>query len=145
MNSSNTQNSVERGYRLWFLIDGVVTGANAAAYLVLSQVLPGLLGSTAVLYLTVGVVLALVTAGLLTVAWSKSRRGTLAVLLIFINFAWAAASLVSAVANPFGFTAIGVIWTVAQAIIVLGFGLLQVRALRAARVGQADALRITKV
>jgi hypothetical protein len=144
MNSSHTQNSVERGYRLWFLIDGVITGANAAAYLVLSQVLPGLLGSTAVLYLTMGVVLAVVTAGLLTVAWSKSRQA-LAVLLIVINFTWAAASLVSAVANPFGLTAIGVIWTVAQAIVVLGFGLLQARALRAARVGQADALRMAKL
>ena len=133
MNSTYGQDPVGRGYRRWFLIDGIVTGANAAAYLILSQLLPELLGSTPEVYLTVGVVLAVVTAGLLTVAWSKNRRGALAVLLVIVNVVWAAASLASAVANPFGLNPIGIAWTVAQAIVVLGFGLLQIRAIRAAR------------
>lgn len=130
MSSISTRPSLRRGYRLWFLIDAIVTAANAVAYLLLSQLLPSLLGSSPALYLTVGVVLAIVTAGLLTVTWSGRRPAVLARILVVINIAWAAASFVAAIVNPFDLTPVGIGWTVAQGVVVLGFGLLQARSLR---------------
>lgn len=131
MSGIATRPSVRQGYRVWFLIDGIVTGANAAAYLLLSQPLPGLLGSTPALYLTAGVVLAVVTVGLLTVTWSTGRLVDLAWILVAVNVAWAVASFVAAIANPFALTPVGVAWVVVQGVVVLAFGILQGWSLRA--------------
>lgn len=128
---ATTTTSVRRRYRLWFLIDGLVTGVNALAYLLLSQFLPGLFGSTVALYLTVGIILAVVTIGLLIVAWSPRRLGVLAGILVVVNILWAVASFLTAAINPFGLNGLGLAWTIVQGAVVLAFGLLQARALRA--------------
>lgn len=119
------------GYRRWFLIDGVVTGANAVLYLVLNQLLPGWIGGTSALYLTVGVFLLVVTVGLLAVARSARPPAGLAWLLVIINVLWAATSFVVALVNPFGANGFGTVWTVVQGVIVLAFAILQARSLRA--------------
>lgn len=117
------------GYRLWFLVDGVITGANAVAYLALQRVLPDLLGSSSTLYAAVGAVLAVVTVGLLVVAFSSRRYRFLPEALAVINLVWAAASLVVAFVNPFHLNVWGISWTGVQGVIVLGFAVLQLRAL----------------
>ncbi|MCP2638283.1 hypothetical protein K0817_017145 [Microbacterium sp. HD4P20] len=125
-----TSSPARSGYRLWFLVDGLVTGANAVLYLLLNQLLPELIGGTSPLYLTVGIFLLVVTVGLLVVARSGGRPAALAWVLVVINFLWAVASFVIAAVNPFGLNGFGVAWTVAQGLIVLAFGIFQARALR---------------
>lgn len=120
-------------YRTWFLVDGVITGANALAYLCLNQLLPELLGSAPALYVTVGIVLLLVTGGLLMVARARRRQGALPELLAVVNILWAAGSFLVAWINPVGLTALGIAWTVAQGVIVLAFAVLQLRSLRGRR------------
>ncbi|MFC0681247.1 hypothetical protein ACFFGH_25740 [Lysobacter korlensis] len=124
------------GGRIWFLADALVTGANAIAYLALGHILPGLLGATSTLFFTAGLLLAVVTVGLLIAARSLKRPMFLPTLLATINAVWAAASLFIAAANPFGLTVVGVVWTVAQGVVVLAFAILQFRALKRS----ADAL-----
>lgn len=116
-------------YRTWFLVDGVVTGTNALAYLLLHQLLPELTGSAAELYVTAGVVLLIITVALLVVACTPRRLRVLPELLAFVNILWAAGSFLVAWINPFELTALGVGWTVAQGVIVLAFAILQLRSL----------------
>lgn len=117
------------GYRFWFLVDGVVTGANAVAYLALQRFLPDVLGSSSTLYVAMGAVLAVVTVGLLVVAFSSRRYRFLPEALAVINLVWAGASLMVAFVNPFDLNVWGVSWTGVQGVIVLGFAVLQLRAL----------------
>jgi hypothetical protein len=138
-----TSTSLRRGYRLWFLVDGLVTGANAVLYLLLNLLLPRLLGGSSPLYITVGIVLLVITVGLLAVARSRERLGLLALLLVIVNILWAAASFLVAAVNPFGLNGFGVAWTVAQGVIVLAFGIFQTLSLRtspaaALAIGPAD-------
>ncbi len=123
--SLTTKTPSRPGYRLWFLLDGLVTGANAIAYLALHKVIPDVLGSTPELYLAAGSILAVVTVALLAVAWSRSPLGALPGLLIAVNITWAAGSFVVALVDPFALSLIGRIWAVAQGAIVMLFALLQ--------------------
>ena len=121
------------GYRWWFTADGLVTGLNAVAYLVLSSILPGPLGAASTVYLAAGAVLAAVTVGLFAVARTASSLWPLPWLLIMINVVWAVGSLVIAVADPFGLTVIGRGWVVVQAAVVGGFAIAQFLTCRRAR------------
>lgn len=129
----STTSATRPAYRVWFRVDGIVTGLNAVAYLALHQLLPGVLGSTAALYLAVGIILAVVTVGLLVVAWSVSRPRVLPELLATINVIWAAGSFLIAIVNPFALTALGIVWTIAQGVIVLAFAIVQFGALKIGR------------
>lgn len=117
-------------YRIWFLVDAVVTGANAVAYLVLHQLLPDVLGAAPALYTTTGIILAVITVGLFVVAGSARRLRVLPELLATINLVWGVGSLALALANPFHLTGWGIGWVIAQGLIVFAFGMLQLRALR---------------
>lgn len=128
-----TQGTTRFGYSWWFTVDALVTGLNAVAYLALNAVLPGVLGAGPTTYLTVGVILAMVTVGLIAVARSASSLWPLPWLLIVINAVWAVASLVVAVADPFGLTVIGRGWVVAQALVVGAFAVAQLLTCRRAR------------
>ncbi|MFS0893678.1 hypothetical protein [Microbacterium sp. 179-I 3D3 NHS] len=122
--------SLRSGYRRWFLVDGVVTGANAVAYLALHRQLSDLLGSAPTLYAVAGAILAIIAVGLLVVAFSRRRPRLLPEVLAVVNLLWSAASLVVALANPFQLNGWGVGWTGVQGVIVLAFAVLQLRALR---------------
>lgn len=123
-----TTNARRPGYRVWFLLDGLVTGVNAVAYLALPQILPELLGSTPATFVTAGLILAVVTVGLLAVAWARPELGALAGVLIAVNVIWALGSFVVALANPLSLSTIGIVWTVVQGLIVSAFAIFQVRA-----------------
>lgn len=131
--TATTSRPTRRGYRLWFLLDGIVTGLNAIAYVVASSVVALVLGGTPTLYITAGVILLAVTAGLFVVARSKARLEVLAASLVVINILWAAVSFMVAAVNPVGFTFVGIAWAVLQGLVVLAFGLLQAWSLRADR------------
>lgn len=124
-----------RGYRRWFLLDGVVTGANALAYLVLHRLLPDLLGSTPIFYIVIGVILAIVTVGLFLIAGASRRPRVMPELLAGINAAWAVASFIVALSNPFELSTIGIIWAAVQGLVVLTFSIVQFRSLRGTRGG----------
>lgn len=125
----STRQAVASRHRFWFLLDGVVTGANAVAYLVLPQLLTAVFGSTPTLYTVAGIILAVVTLGLLVVALSSRRRRVLPELLAAVNLVWALGSFVIAFVNPFHLSVWGIVWVIAQALIVLAFAILQLRAL----------------
>ncbi len=122
---------VGRRVRRWFVVDGLVTGVNALAYLTLSTVLPAFLGASSAVYLWVGAVLAVVTIGLLVVGLSRRPVRGLAWLLVVVNVVWSIGSFVVAAMNPFERTVVGLVWTVAQGFVVLAFAVLQTAALRA--------------
>ncbi|GEK79424.1 hypothetical protein [Agrococcus baldri] len=117
-------------YRRWFLLDGVVSGLNGVAYLALASMLPNLLGGDAALYVIAGIVLIVVTVGLLVVARAARRPSTLPGLLVIINALWAIGSFAVVVAEPFGLTLVGALWCIAQGAIVLAFAILQLLSLR---------------
>lgn len=121
---------MRRRGRMWFVVDGLVTGVNALAYLTLSTALPALLGASSVLYLWVGAVLAVVTIALFVVGLSRRPVRGLARLLVVVNVAWSIGSFVVAALNPFELALAGVVWTVVQGVVVLAFAVLQTAALR---------------
>jgi hypothetical protein len=122
--------TVRPASRFWFRADALVTGANALLYLALHQVLPAVLGAGRGLYLAAGAVLLVVTIGLSVVAMASSRPRVLPETLAVINVVWALGSFAVAITNPFTLTTAGLVWTVLQGVVVLGFAVLQLRALR---------------
>jgi hypothetical protein len=107
-------------------LDAAVTGANGVAYLALAGPLEGLLGLSAPLLRGVGaflVVFALFVAVLGT-------RVPLAV--IGANIAWAAGSIVAAIAGWGSPETVGTVWIVLQAITVGAFAELGLLGLRRA-------------
>lgn len=126
----STRPALASRYRFWFLLDGVVTGANALAYLILHQLLSEAFGSAPILYTVAGIILAVVTVGLLVVVFSSRRHRVLPELLAGINLVWALGSLAIAFVNPFHLSVWGIGWVIAQALIVLAFAILQLRALK---------------
>ncbi|WP_309128448.1 hypothetical protein [Microbacterium sp.] len=117
-------------YRFWFVVDAVVTGVNAVVYLSLHRVLPDVLGSSAQLYIVAGIVLGIVTVGLVIVGASSQRLRGLPELLVAVNVTWAGGSLFVALADPFGLTGWGTTWAVVQALVVSALAIVQARALR---------------
>jgi hypothetical protein len=108
-------------------LDAAVTGANGVAYLVLAGPLEDLLGLSSPLLRGVGAFL-VVFAVFVAVA---GTRVPLAV--IGANIAWAAGSIVVAIAGWGSPEAVGTVWIVLQAITVGAFaelGLLGLRRLR---------------
>lgn len=115
--------------RRFLALDAVVTTANGVAYLAFPAALGRLLGVGEGLLLGLGVLLALYGAG---VAWLASRRQPPRLpvrLVVEVNYAWAALSLVSLVVW-FSPTTAGLVWIPAQAVTVASFGVLQQLALR---------------
>ncbi|MBB3038292.1 hypothetical protein [Hoyosella altamirensis] len=112
-------------------LDAVVTGANGLAYIAGATVLDDLLGPAALVLAGIGVFL---IGYALLVAWAGARdpiRKQMATLIVYLNVTWVAASLVVAASDLLALTTVGRIWVVLQAIVVGGFALVQVLALRA--------------
>ncbi|MEU7010103.1 hypothetical protein [Streptomyces sp. NPDC046332] len=117
--------------RRFLALDALVTGANGLAYLGASGPLGELFGVDSGLLLELGVLL---TAYAAAVAWVAGRPQPPAGgvrLVVDVNILWTVLSVVSLVAwlEP---TTAGVVWTLAQALTVAGFAVLQWSALRAA-------------
>ncbi|MGC9495720.1 hypothetical protein [Streptomyces sp. WG7] len=115
--------------RRFLVLDAVVTGANAVAYLALSGPLGRFLGAGSGLLLGLGAFLAVYAAGVALVA-ARRRPPALAVrAVVEANLAWSAVSF-AALALWLTPTTAGAVWTVLQALAVAGFALLQYAALR---------------
>ena len=105
-------------------LDAVVTGANGAAYLVAAGPLGDLLGLAPSLLRGVGAFL----LAFAVLVWLAPRAVVPAV--VVANAAWAAGSVVAAIAAWGSPTTAGTVWIVLQAIVVAGFAELQLTALR---------------
>ncbi|MEU9733447.1 hypothetical protein [Streptomyces sp. NPDC048002] len=122
--------------RRFLVLDAVVTGANALAYLAASGPLGRLFGADSALLLALGAFLALY-AGAVALLAARPRPAALGVrIVIEANFAWAGLSLLAPAVwlTP---TVTGAVWTVLQALTVAGFAALQHLALKA-RQGSMD-------
>jgi hypothetical protein len=115
--------------RVALKLDAVVTGANGAAYLALAGPLEDLLGLDAALLRAVGAFL-LVFA--VAVWFARTRGAVLAI--VAANVAWAAGSIVAAIAGWGSPETVGTVWIVLQAVVVAGFAELQLAGLK--RTGQ---------
>ncbi|PZG02576.1 hypothetical protein [Nonomuraea aridisoli] len=119
--------------RLALTADAVVTGGNGLVYLAFAGPVSTLLGPDTGLLRGIGVFLLVYGAavGLLATRRTISPAATTAV--IALNIAWTLASVAAVVTGTLGFTTVGAIWAVAQALVVAGFAELQITGLRKAR------------
>jgi hypothetical protein len=108
-------------------LDAAVTGANGVAYLALAGPLEDLLGLSSPLLRGVG-------AFLVVFAVFAAVAGTRAPLVVIgANIAWAAGSIVAAIAGWGSPETVGTVWIVLQAITVGAFAELGLLGLRRAR------------
>ncbi|GAA2314209.1 hypothetical protein GCM10010149_76950 [Nonomuraea roseoviolacea subsp. roseoviolacea] len=118
--------------RLALAADAAVTGVNGLAYLAAAGPLADLLGPGAGLLRGIGAFL-LVYAVAVGVLATRPVNAAATKAVIAVNLAWTLASLVAAVADSAEFTVLGLVWTVAQALVVAVFAELQIMGLRRAR------------
>ena len=109
-------------------LDAVVTGANGLAYLVLAGPLSDVLGHSETLLRGVGA-FPLVFAAMVAVTANRPQRGAV-LAIVAANVAWAAGSVVAAIAGWGSPETAGTVWTVMQAVVVAGFAELQLIGLR---------------
>ncbi|GAA4962850.1 hypothetical protein HD597_002130 [Nonomuraea thailandensis] len=119
--------------RMALAADAVVTGGNGLAYLAFAGPVGTLLGPDAGLLRGIGVFLLVYGAavGFLATRRDISPAGVKAV--IALNIIWTLASIAAVVTGAAGFTTIGAIWAIAQALVVAGFAELQITGLRKSR------------
>ncbi|MFJ1977485.1 hypothetical protein [Streptomyces albogriseolus] len=121
--------------RRLLVLDAVMTGANALAYLALSGPLGRFLGIGSGLLLGLGAFLAGYAAGVGLLAARPHPPAAGVRLVVEANLAWTAASLL-ALALWLSPTTAGAVWTVLQALAVAGLTLMQHRALKARQPSQ---------
>lgn len=111
-------------------LDAVVTGANGAAYLAAAGPLGDLLGLSEALLRGTGAFLIAYAA----LVWVTGTRRTIprapVLAIIAGNAAWAAGSVVAAIAGLGDPSTAGTVWMVLQAVVVAGFAELQLTGLR---------------
>jgi hypothetical protein len=116
--------------RLTLRVDAIVTGANGLAYLAAAGALDSVLGVPAGFLRGIGAFLIVFALGV----WAISARPTVGrgavVAVVAANAAWAATSVVFAVADWHTPTVGGTVWTLLQAVTVGGFAAAQLWALR---------------
>jgi hypothetical protein len=119
--------------RMALAADAVVTGGNGLVYLAFAGPVGTLLGPDTGLLRGIGVFLLVYGAavGFLATRRDISPAGTKAV--IALNVIWTLASIAAVVTGAAGFTTIGAIWAIAQALVVAGFAELQITGLRKSR------------
>ncbi|MFB4272726.1 hypothetical protein [Nonomuraea sp. GTA35] len=119
--------------RMALAADAVVTGGNGLAYLAFAGPVGTLLGPDTGLLRGIGVFLLVYGAavGFLATRRDISPAGAKAV--IALNVIWTLASIAAVVTGAAGFTTIGAIWAIAQALVVAGFAELQITGLRKSR------------
>ena len=109
-------------------LDAVVTGANGVAYLVAANPLEDLLGLDAALLRGVGAFLVLFAAAVWATAARPTRTAVKAI--IGANAAWAAGSVVAAIAGWGDPETAGTVWIVLQGVVVAAFAELQLTGLK---------------
>lgn len=104
--------------RFWLMADAAITGLCAVAYLAAAPLVVDLMGSEVGSTRAIGgfllgfaVVVALVAARSSTASWAVAA-------IVTVNAAWVAASLTVVLTGALGLTVLGVIWTIAQALVV---------------------------
>ncbi|ANB09556.1 hypothetical protein SAM40697_5600 [Streptomyces ambofaciens] len=115
--------------RRFLALDAAVTGGNAVAYLALSGPLGRFLGAGSGLLLTIGAFLAVYAGCVALLAARPAPPAAWVRAVVEANLAWAVLSL-AALALWLAPTTAGAVWTVLQALVVAGFGLLQHVALK---------------
>jgi uncharacterized protein YjeT (DUF2065 family) len=119
-----------RFLRLALNLDAVVTGVNGLVYLAAAGPVAELLGPGAGVLRGIGLFL-LVYAAAVAFIGTRPVIGRNAVLaVITLNAVWAAGSVVAVVAGLLEFTTPGVVWALAQALVVAAFAELQFMGLR---------------
>lgn len=119
------------GTRRFLLADAALTGINGLAYVVLAGILGEAFGIQTGLLIGLGIFLLIVAAEVAVLA-TRTRIPRLGVqLLAEVNAVWVVASVAfAAVAD---LTMLGVIWVIAQALIVAAFALHQLRIAKPSR------------
>ncbi|GAA2211937.1 hypothetical protein GCM10009850_073980 [Nonomuraea monospora] len=119
--------------RLSLAADAVVTGGNGLVYLAFAGPVGALLGPDTGLLRGIGVFLLVYGAavGFLATRRAISPAATKAV--IAMNIIWTLASVAAVVTGAAGFTTMGAVWAIAQALVVAGFAELQITGLRKSR------------
>ena len=112
------------------LVDGAASGAMGLMLMAGAGLLTDLLGVPANFLFWVGAVLLPWMAVLLVIGRAERPSAGAVETVIAVNALWVAGSIVFAVWNPFGMTALGVAFVVAQALAVTVFAELQFFGLR---------------
>lgn len=107
------------------LADGVISGAMGVLLFAASGPLSGLLGLPAAFLFWVGLALLPWMAALVLIARKERLSGGAVETVIALNALWVLASIALIVADPFGMTALGIAFVVAQALAVTVFADLQ--------------------
>ncbi|TYP86555.1 hypothetical protein [Blastococcus xanthinilyticus] len=118
-------------------LDALVTGANAAAYLLAAPLLDGLLGLPAGLLRGVGAFLAGYAVAVWLVAARRPISAPAAEVVVGANVLWVVGSLAAVLTGLGSPSTVGAVWLVLQAAVVAGFAGLQVAGLRGARQARA--------
>lgn len=107
------------------LADGIISGAMGVLLFAASGPLSGLLGLPAAFLFWVGLALLPWMAALVLVSRKERLAGGAVETVIALNALWVLASIALIVADPFGMTALGIAFVVAQALAVTVFADLQ--------------------
>ncbi|MBX3505255.1 MAG: hypothetical protein KF895_07215 [Parvibaculum sp.] len=107
------------------LADGVISGAMGVLLLAASGPLSGLLGLPAAFLFWVGIALLPWMAALVLTSRKERLAGGAVETVIALNALWVLASIALIVLDPFGMTALGIAFVVAQALAVTIFADLQ--------------------
>ncbi|MEU5865254.1 MULTISPECIES: hypothetical protein [unclassified Nonomuraea] len=119
--------------RLALVADAVVTGVNGLAYLALAAPASDLLGPGAGLLREIGIFLLVYGAAVGLVAARPTINQTAVKAFIALNIVWTLGSVAAVVTGALGFSTIGAVWAIAQALVVGVFAELQITGLRRAR------------
>lgn len=110
--------------------DAAVTGANGVAYLIGAALPATLLGPASGVLAGLGIFL-IAYAVVVAIIGSRRPMSTFAVRsTAIVNLAWVAASITVAATASMDLTGWGRVWAVLQALVVLGFAVLQIGGLR---------------
>jgi hypothetical protein len=116
--------------RLVLRLDAVVTGANGLLYLALAGPLQDLLGLSTGTGRAMGAFLLVYAAAVWAISMPARPRRVAVMAVVEANALWAVLSIVTVIAGWFSLSAVGSVWAVLQAIVVVGFAALQYTALR---------------
>ncbi|MGW5053103.1 hypothetical protein [Actinokineospora sp. NPDC004072] len=116
--------------RRFLALDAVVTTGNGLIYLLFSSWAASLLGVDATALVVIGAFLTAfgLGVGALAISATPSTAGTTVV--ADVNILWAVGSIVVAAFGIMGANTIGTLWTIAQALVVGLFAVLQLWALK---------------
>ncbi|MER6949941.1 hypothetical protein ABT294_38585 [Nonomuraea sp. NPDC000554] len=119
--------------RIALALDAVVTGVNGLVYLAAAGPTSDLLGPDAELLRGIGAFLLVYGAavGFLASRGTISQAGVKVV--IALNIIWTLGSIAAVVTGAAGFTTIGAVWAIAQALVVGVFAEVQIMGLRRMR------------